>query len=68
MSVNSPQISATYVRANIVIMWNTVEGMTRRFVLKVSKPSPFSVSVRYWVGVVSGIWNMRPMIYSGHRS
>lgn len=44
--VSSPNTSAAYVSASMAITCSTLLGITNRFVLKVSKPSPFNERVR----------------------
>lgn len=74
-----PVRSLSHVTPSMVIMCPTWLGMTRRFVWNVSKPSPFKLSVRYWLGgarkscqimilyaardILIGIWKVSPMIY-----
>lgn len=68
VNVNSPKISARQVTPSMVKMWDTVIRITSRFVLKVSKPRPASDKVRHCVGVVIGVWKVRPRMYKGQRS
>jgi hypothetical protein len=43
----------------------TVYGIDKRLVSNVVKPRFLSDSVMYCCGGVNGIWNVRPMMYSG---
>jgi hypothetical protein len=52
---------------SMVVAFSEYE-LVSKLVLKVSKPNPLKARVRYWVGGVAGIWNVKPRMYNGHRS
>ena len=53
--------SDSLVSSNSVTIWNTLDGITNRFVVNVLNPTDLSVSVRYVLGGDCGIYAKNPM-------
>jgi len=61
-------VSDTSVMANMVNTPTIVDGMVSRFVVNVLNPRFRNDNVRYVPGGEEGMPNIKPMMYSGHKS